>query len=276
MAGRAAAEGLDRWQRAWSWPPVVALAKPWLEHGLEIGCQRCSWRGQPRSALVVCFSQPREAVSWALWGGGFQRDVGTFVCCQVKNADLAAQTDPEELFEQRLAALSPRRDRLGTVGMMTSAEVADFCWGSACEAGVSAWALATVGLSNALRVGAGGSSSDGFVGARPGLGTINLACWVSLPLSPNAQLETLSIATQARTLEMLEAAVPCSMSDGWASGTGTDCVAVFSPPASGMVVEGERYAGMHTKVGRVVGRATRQAIARGIAAWRARCGAGRA
>lgn len=249
---------------------MVASVKPWLEYGLEVGCERCSWQGQQRSALLVCFARPYDALSWALWRGGFQCEVRAFVCCQVRNADLAPGTDPEKLFQQRLAALSPRVDGARSVGMMTSAEVSGFCWGSASEGRTSAWVVTTVGLANALRVGEGEGSSE-LSGVRPGLGTINIACWVNVPLSANAQLESLSIAAQARTLEMLEARVPCSAGRGWASGTGTDCVAVFGPTASSVDAAGERYAGMHTSLGRVIGRATRQAVSRGIAAWRARC-----
>lgn len=248
----------------------MSSAKPWLEHGLNLECGQHSWRGQPRCSLLVEFDRPREVASWALCNGGIRAGVRAFVCAQVRNADLSPQTNPDALFAQRLAALGPELDATSTVGMMTSAEVSAFQWGSATEGRrVRVWVLSTVGLANALRVGED-MRGDAVTGIRSGLGTINIACWVNAPLAPTAQLEALSIATQARTLEVLEAKVPCGVSGAWASGTGTDCVAVFSPCPGTTSGSSQRYAGLHTALGMALGRATREAVARGIHEWRKR------
>ena len=76
----------------------------------------------------------------------------------------------------------------------------------------------------------------------------------SSTLSEAALVETISIATQARTVALLDLG---HLSGGHVvSGTGTDCI-VAAAPARG---EAERFAGLHTPIGEAVGRAGGAAI----------------
>jgi adenosylcobinamide amidohydrolase len=115
--------------------------------------------------------------------------------------------------------------------------------------------VATVGLGNALRVG------DPALPAASG--TINLLCRLSVPLSPTAALEALTIAAEARTVAVREAALPSRRSGRFASGTGTDCIVLAAPVGPA----GAAYAGKHTAIGQVIGAAVGDAVARGIEDW---------
>lgn len=226
-----------------------------------------------RRALVAACDRSWRCLSWATCGGGVsvQR---RYVCAEVRNADLPLGVAPEavaQCFFEQLGYLAPQgciaqpgcsetRDGASGVLALTSADVGAYRTAAAREAEVVAVALVTVGLANALRVGEPHAGPP----RRYLPDTINLACWVNVPLTLEAQLEALSIVTQARTLEVLEAQVPSLEQNGWASGTGTDCISLFTSDGTAV----ERYAGMHTTVGRVLGSAARQAVGSAVRSWK--------
>lgn len=240
------------------------VAQPDLQ-ALGIGLQvhEIAWGegGEPggrqlRRALVAQTEQAWRTLSWATLGGGhsIQR---RYVCAEVRNADLPLGVEPDVVAARFIAALGYDA---GLV-TLTSASVAAFSTAAAREGELWAAVLVTAGLANALRVGE-------IVQGAPRRylpDTINMACWVNAPLTFGAHLEALSVVTQARTLEVLEAKVPSLEGNGWASGTGTDCIAVFVP---GVDSAGESYAGLHTQTGRVLGRAVREATSKAIEAWK--------
>lgn len=199
--------------------------------------------------LVARLPGPHRVASWAIVGGGI-RDARTVAWLCVSNADLAPGVDPARLLEERLRD----GDLVDAVGLLTSANLDRYEEAIGRYEDLEAHAVVTVGLSNALRVG------DPPHG--PSIGTINLLVTVSVPLTDEALIEALSIATEARTVAVLEAGVPSRRTGGVASGTGTDCVVMAAPTGIG-----QPYAGKHTGVGHVVGDAVFRATARGVASW---------
>jgi adenosylcobinamide amidohydrolase len=191
-------------------------------------------------------------LSWAIVGGGFGR-TRTIAIHEVKNTELPRDVDPVALLETRLA----ERGESSAVGLLTSRDLAHIHVRTARFEGAEATALVTAGLSNALAVGdePGPSSFPG---------TINVVCRVGVPLSPHGLVEALSIAVEARTAAVLAAKVPSRRSGARATGTGTDCVVIASPIADHEVA----YAGKHTALGHVVGRAVLEATSDAIARWK--------
>jgi adenosylcobinamide amidohydrolase len=148
------------------------------------------------------------------------------------------------------------------VGLMTTRDLASHVDAIARRGELSARCIATVGLGNALRAG----DPPG----RSVPGTINLLCRVSVALSPEAQLEALALAAEARTLAVREAGVASTRSGAPASGTGTDCIVIAAPRADGVPGRAGSaghagYAGKHTAIGHVIGAAVLDATRRGIA-----------
>jgi adenosylcobinamide amidohydrolase len=201
--------------------------------------------------LVVRFDGPHQVLSSALVGGG-RRRTRTVAWHEVRDAELGPSTDPEVLFVGRLA----ERRLSGAVGLLTSRSLERYVVRERTHGEVSAQVVATVGLGNALRTG-----------DPPGLdlhvGTINILCRVSQPLSEEAEIEALSVVAEARTLAVLEASVPSVRSRLPSTGTGTDCVVVASPVGRPKV----RYAGKHTEIGHVVGASVADAVRLGVSAW---------
>lgn len=214
--------------------------------------------------LVVDLPAPHACLSFAPHRGG-DTVTDTVTNHAVHSAELTLEVDALALLRGRQSALVGRDG----VAMMTACPLEHAVVACARETDggheVLAVAVATVGLSNLLRAG-------DAPGALAPLGTINVIVWVSRPLMLGARIEALTIATEARTLAVLEAQLPSRRSGAQATGTGTDCIALLTPLALPGMGEGEAYAGKHTAVGAVVGRAVYDSVAAGVTSWTARYG----
>jgi len=201
--------------------------------------------------LTVRFDSEHSVLSSAIVGGGCRR-TRDVTWHQVRDCDLTPDVDPVRLLAQRLAA----RGLSNSVGLLTSRDLARYVTSESRYEAVSAQVVATVGLSNALRVG-------DLPAEHPAAGTINILCRISEPLSETGLIEALSLIAEARTLAMLEAGLQSRRSGLPATGTGTDCIVAAAPVARRTTP----YAGKHTAIGHVVGAAVTEALRRGIAAW---------
>ncbi|MFT7594704.1 MAG: adenosylcobinamide amidohydrolase [Paracoccaceae bacterium] len=201
-----------------------------------------------RPWLDMDLGAPHRVLSWALSAPGFVT-ASRILWREVRNADLPEDLDVTDWFFDQLR----QRGQSDAVAMLTSRDLRAYETAQATADGITATCVATVGLSNAERVG---SRVD-----RTGKdwGTINLAVQVSEPMTDAALLETLSIATQARTAAVIDTGH--HLPAGVATGTGTDCIAIASPPGP------QPYAGLHTPVGEAVGRAVYDAVRNGAQIW---------
>jgi adenosylcobinamide amidohydrolase len=203
--------------------------------------------------LIARFATEHTTASWAIVGGGLGR-ARAVAWHEVRDGELAPAIDPAELLRDRLAALG----LAGAVGLLTSRRLDRYVDTTVRHGELAARCIATVGLGNALRAGDPPGTGK--------LGTINLLCQLDAPLSPEAQLEALALAAEARTLAVREALVPSTRSGLPASGTGTDCIVIAAPVAADPASPAA-YAGKHTAIGHVIGAAVHDATRRGIARW---------
>lgn len=206
---------------------ALHLARPWLEFDLGADHQVLSWAIN-RPGLVRA-----RRILWR----------------EVRNADLPVDLDVDRWLADALAA----RQATDAVTFLTSRDIRCYTEARAVVEGVTAHAVATVGFSNAERVGhrVDRTGKD--------WGTINVALRMDAPLNEAALLELLSIVVEARTAAVMDTALQLPV--GIATGTGTDCVAVASPPGTG------RYAGLHTALGEAAGRAVYDAVYDGAQDW---------
>ncbi len=210
--------------------------------------------------------QEMQVLSWAPHGAGFTR-TRRILWRQVRNADLPPGLDVGVWLRAELA----QRRALDAVCMLTARDVAAHHFSRAEVGGISVQAVATVGLSNAERVGhrvdrTGRDWNRDLAQEARAIGTINIALHLDAPLSQTGLIEALSIATQARTLAILDAAHALPDGAGLATGTGTDCIAVAAPPGT------NDYAGLHTDIGAAIGKAVLCAVREGAQAWQASVG----
>ena len=226
---------------------TITLDSPWLEFDL---------------------GREMQVLSWAPHGAGY-RQAHRLLWRQVRNADLPEDLDVNAWLQGELAA----RDALDAVVMLTSRDLRAHHLARASVAGVEVTALATVGLSNAERVGhrvdrSGRDWNRDLTQEMQTrrLGTINIGLRIDAPLSQTGLLEALSIATEARTAAIMEAGHVLPDLSGLATGTGTDCIAVAAPAGA------DDYAGLHTSVGQAIGQAVLQAVREGARDWQASIG----
>jgi adenosylcobinamide amidohydrolase len=208
--------------------------------------------------LVARFAAPHRMLSFAIVRGGFAvaREVAW---CGVRDDELVPPVDPRRFLERELS-----RAGLGAaVGLMTGAALDGYVDVSRSAGDVAVRTVATVGLDNALRAG------DPVVDDPPAVGTINVLCRASLPVSDEGLIEMLSMVAEARALAVLEGRVASRCTGRPATGTGTDCTVVAAP--CGTPVTG--YAGKHTVLGHLVGATVAEAVGRGVRSWLAAHGA---
>jgi adenosylcobinamide amidohydrolase len=200
--------------------------------------------------LAVHFTEPQRTLSWAPIGGGFGLYRGV-VWHHVQCAELPVEVDASALLRERLAQAGYR----DVVGLLTARRLAPYAHAEARAGGQRAFALATAGLGNALRVG------DPPHAER--VGTINVMCWVSGALDQSALVEAIALASEARTTAILELGHPSIVSGAPATGTGTDCIVVACPDAVALAP----YAGKHTPIGAALGAAVLEATRSAAATW---------
>lgn len=90
----------------------------------------------------------------------------------------------------------------------------------------------------------------------PQPGTINAMIFVNRELTPGAMVTAVITATEAKTAALQELEVPSRYSEGLATGTGTDQIAVASK-LGGKAIS---FAGKHSKVGELIGRTMHDAV----------------
>ncbi len=207
--------------------PALHIERPWLRLDLDA---------------------PHRVLSWTLLHPGFvtAKAIGWR---EVRNADLTPDLDVAAWLRGELAARGTPDD----VTFLTSRDVRAVTQCTITEGCATVHAIATVGLSNAEHIGTRLDRSG------KDWGTINVAVIIDIPLSDAALIETLSIATQARTVAVM--AVAHHLPTGIATGTGTDCIAVAAPAGDAA------FAGMHTDVGAATGRAVHDAVLEGAREW---------
>ncbi|MDE4302977.1 adenosylcobinamide amidohydrolase [Phaeobacter gallaeciensis] len=209
---------------------AVTLQRPWIEFDLGAEMQVLSWAVN-RPGFVTA-----RRILWR----------------EVRNSDLPRDLDVTEWFADELE----QRGGSDAVAFLTSRDVRHYCESLATVEGISAHAVATVGLSNGERIGSRVDYS------RRDWGTINVALRLSEGLTQAGLIEALSIVVQARTAAVMEAGFELPGGGGTATGTGTDCVAVAAPAGA------NPYAGLHTATGEAIGKAVYKAVHTGALEWK--------
>lgn len=206
-----------------------------------------------RPWLIVDLGEPHRVLSFAPHRPGFQM-AQQIVWREVRDADLTPELDVTAWFSSELA----RNGHADAVGLLTSRDVGQFILTESRIEDQHVACVATVGLGNAESVGSRRAVNG--VGWSTEYGTINLAVWIEACLTEAAQIEALTIATQARTAAVYDCGL--FLPDGRrATGTGTDCIAIAAKPGD------TAFSGLHTALGEAIGHAVRMSVAKAAAAW---------
>jgi len=204
------------------------------------------------NALIVGFSRPVLTLSWATLNGGFCR-ADHIVNQQVHAGDAEFIADPESWLRERVRRLNLSGK---TVALVTGVAMTSLIEVSVCDGTTEVTCFGTVGCANALAAG-DAASFNGAAAACPH--TINMILLVRPGLRREAMVEAIEIATEGRVRALYERGVRSSQSPLFATGTGTDCIAVAS-----LTDDAARYCGKHTKLGELIGLASYSAVKKGL------------
>jgi adenosylcobinamide amidohydrolase len=202
--------------------------------------------------LTVRFEAEQRILGWSLTKPGFAttRDV---VWLEVRDADLGPHVDPLDFVRTKLSA----QGLDDAAAFMTAREIARHHVAQSQVGCAIVTCVTTVGLTNGEKVGERRGAHDCVAG------TINTLVHVSHALSQGAFVESVSIATQARTAAIMDTK---KLRDGPAiTGTGTDCIIVVAPETGAAAT----CAGLHTELGEAIGAAVYEATYAGAAEWSA-------
>ncbi len=222
------------------------------------------------------FLTPHRVVSTCVVGGGLRDDLeclynhqGSEPAGHYHPRQQLAITDPmvyRQLVSEAHGLIPERCATLGTAANMNclgaaTARFRDLEVVAACTGGVE---------TNAGRAGDpafiyewdGHFESIGRGDATPAHGTINTMLFVNQELNPGAMVRTVMTATEAKSALLQELGVNSRYSDGLATGTGTDGIAVASRITGNTPLT---WAGKHSKLGELIGRTVHDAIKQALA-----------
>lgn len=244
----------------------MLLDKPY--DGLEIH--------REEKIIYARFLRPHQVLSTCRAAGGLQSGLAyvyNHQSCEPAGHShrLAPRVwrDPVAYRQRTCAPYDLPPDKCATLG--TAANMNNAAFVSERFRDVQVVAVCTGGVEvNAGRAGDPASvfeTADGFeplppAEKVPGPGTINTMIFINKPLIPGALARVIMTATEAKSAALQELAVNSRYSDGLATGTGTDQIAVAAiaseePPLTS--------AGKHAKLGELIGRAVLTAIKQTLA-----------
>ena len=208
--------------------------------------------------ICVSFSTEHPVLSSAVLNGG---DCSASNILIMKVAENFAGKKQFAAKPENTLTLYCRQLQLSgtTVGMMTSASLESFRQVSRSSQGVKVTAMVTAGISNARCAGDRAEWRTFQTNANP-TGTINIIILTTATMSRAAMVESVMLATEAKTIAMRKLGVKSPLSGTIATGTGTDAIAV----ANGAGPETIRYCGKHVLFGEMLASAVIEAITKSL------------
>ena len=204
--------------------------------------------------VYVGFSTERPVLSSAVLNGGACAASNILIMKVAENYE--GKKSVTENPETTLAEYCRRLQLHGTtVAMMTSASMDSFRLVSRSSQGVEISAMVTAGISNARCAGDRAEWRTFQPDANP-TGTINIILLTNATMSHAAMVESVMLATEAKTVAMRKLGVKSPISGAFATGTGTDAIAV----TSGYGSETIRYCGKHVIFGEMLASVVIEAI----------------
>jgi adenosylcobinamide amidohydrolase len=204
--------------------------------------------------ICVGFSNEHPVLSSAVFNGGACTASNILILKVAENFKGTKQI--VEHPEKTLAEYCRQLQLSGTtVGMMTSASMDSFRLVSRSSQGVEISAMVTAGISNARCAGDRADWRTFQTDANPA-GTINIIILTNATMSHTAMVESVMLATEAKTVAMRKLGVKSPVSGAIATGTGTDAIAVANGFGSGTI----RYCGKHVIFGEMLASVVIEAI----------------
>jgi len=211
-----------------------------------------------KDTIFVKFNVKRNGLSTSKLNGGFSRNLQSVFNHHLsqENIDYLENHDVGDYLIQHCWSLNV--DSSYTTGLVTLAEMKNVSVAFKTFKNIEVIAITTAGVrTNASRAGDPAS----YYEENGELGTINTILLTNVCLAEETLLEAFMTATEAKTVALNDLKIPSQYSNHYATGTGTDGLAVFSNLESDNNLTN---AGKHSKLGELIGQAVIDSVKQAV------------
>lgn len=211
-----------------------------------------------KDTIFVKFNVRRNGISTSKLNGGFSSSFKSVFNHHLsqEHIDYLANHDVEDYLIQHCGLLNV--DSSYSTGLTTLAKMGNVSIVTESFKNLEVTAITTAGVrTNAARAG----DPAAYYEENGHFGTINTILLINSNLGYETLLEAFMTATEAKTGALNDLKIPSQYSNGYATGTGTDGLCVFSNLESGNVLTN---AGKHSKLGELIGICVAKSVKKAI------------
>lgn len=208
--------------------------------------------------IFVKFNVRRNGISTSKLNGGFSNTYKSVFNHHLsqENIDYLESHDVCEYLIEKCESLNA--DSNYSTGLITLADMKNVSLTIKSFNDVEVLAITTAGVrTNAVKAGDPAS----FYEENGKFGTINTIILTNVCLGNETLLEAFMTATEAKTVALNDLKIPSQYSSGYATGTGTDGLCIFSNLESDNTLTN---AGKHSKLGELIGEAVIESVKKAI------------
>lgn len=208
--------------------------------------------------IFVNFNVKRNGISTSKLNGGFSSNIKHVFNHHLsqENIDYLVDHDLETYLIQKCKSLNV--DSSYSTGLVTLAEMNHVSIVTESFKNLDVTAITTAGVrTNAARAG----DPAAYYEEKGHFGTINTIILINANLGYETLLEAFMTATEAKTVALGDLKIPSQYSNGYATGTGTDGLCIFSNIESDNVLTN---AGKHSKLGELIGKCVAQSVKKAV------------
>lgn len=214
------------------------------------------------NSIVVEFGVCRNGISTSELNGGYKKNfkIAFNHYLSQENIDFLENHSIKDYLIRQSGILGI--DSKFTTGLLTSAQMENACVVTKQYRNLEVSAITTAGVRvNASRAGDSASYYEENGDFQFDVGTINVIILTNVCLGPGTLANGLVTATEAKTVALSNLRIPSQFSNGFATGTGTDGIAIFSNSESDNILSN---AGKHSKLGELIARCVIESIIEAI------------
>jgi adenosylcobinamide amidohydrolase len=211
-----------------------------------------------KDIILINFYHRRNGISTSKLNGGYSNSYVSVFNHHLSqhNIDYLESHDVCEYLIQRCRDLNIDSDN--STALITLARMESVSIVAKSFENLEVTAITTAGVrTNASRAG----DSSSYYEENGKFGTINTILLLNCCLAHETLLEAFMTATEAKTVALDNLKIPSQYSNGYATGTGTDGVCIFSNLESDNMLTN---AGKHSKLGELIGEAVIESVTKAI------------
>lgn len=214
------------------------------------------------NSIVVEFGVCRNGISTSELNGGYKKNfkIAFNHYLSQENIDFLENHSIKDYLIRQSGILGI--DSKFTTGLLTSAQMENASVVTKQYRNLEVSAITTAGVRvNASRAGDSASYYEENGDFQFDVGTINVIILTNVCLGPGTLANGLVTATEAKTVALSNLRIPSQFSNGFATGTGTDGIAIFSNSESDNMLSN---AGKHSKLGELIAKCVIESISEAI------------